>query len=320
MDRRRDPDARPHRPALPRAGRVARLQLRLLGWYDVYGRDLPWRRTRDPYAILVSEVMLQQTQVVRVVPRYHAFLIRFPTLEALAAAPLREVLEEWSGLGYNNRAERLLRCARTIVAASPATRPAGPTIAARGPAAAHGPTAGGRDSAAAEDPAAGGPATLPECLDELRSLPGVGPYTARAILIFAHNADLAAVDANVRRVLTHELGLPHDLSPSALQQVAESVLPRGRSRDWHNALMDYGAQVLTGRATGIAPRSRQGRFAGSRRWYRSQVVRLLVAEGPLPVATVAAAVHLDEPALRDLLADLVRDRIVTYERDLLRVS
>jgi len=320
MERRPDPDATPRRPALPRPGRITRLQLRLLGWYNVHGRDLPWRRTRDPYAILVSEVMLQQTQALRVVPRYHAFLNRFPTLEALAAAPLRDVLEEWSGLGYNNRAERLLRCARTIVAGPPATRPAGPTTAVREPAAAQRPAAGDQGSTAAEDPAAGGPATLPDSLDELRSLPGVGPYTARAVLVFALNADLAAVDANVRRVLTHELCLPHDLSPAGLQQVADSVLPRGRSRDWHNALMDYGARVLTGRVTGIAPRRRQGRFAGSRRWYRSQVVRLLISEGSLPVETVAAAVHLDEPALRDLLTDLVRDRIVTHERDLLRVS
>ena len=173
--------------------RVAELQERLLTWYAANGRDLPWRRTTDPYAVLVSEVMLQQTQVPRVVPRFEEFLRAFPTLEALAGGPLADVLRGWRGLGYNNRAERLWRCAREAVARGPAGRPR----------------------------------QLPDTLEELRALPGVGPYTARAVMVFAHNADLAAVDANVRRVLSHELDLPTDLAPAALQAVADAVLPRG---------------------------------------------------------------------------------------------
>ena len=121
-------------------------------------------------------------------------------------------------------------------------------------------------------------------LDGLRALPGIGPYTARAVLIFAHNADLAAVDANVRRVLTHELDLPHDLRPAELQAVADAALPRGRSRDWHNALMDYGSLVLTARATGIAPLTRQSAFAGSRRQHRARLLRALLERGPLSLA------------------------------------
>ena len=121
--------------------------------------------------------MLQQTQVPRVAPRFVEWLAAWPDLESLAAAPLADVLRRWQGLGYNNRARRLQECAAAAVAAAPAGRRA----------------------------------ELPRTPDGLRALPGIGPYTARAVLVFAHNDDLAAVDANVRRVLTHELGLPEDL-------------------------------------------------------------------------------------------------------------
>jgi len=262
--------------------RIAELQTRLLRWYAANGRDLPWRRTRDPYAVLVSETMLQQTQVPRVVVKYEEFLRAFPTLESLAGSPLVEVLRVWRGLGYNNRAERLRRCAALCVARS----------------------------------AERAPAALPATPDGLRALPGVGPYTARAVLVFARNADLAAVDANVRRVLTHELDLAADLSPAALQAVADLVLPRGRSRDWHNALMDYGSLVLTARATGIAPRTRQGRFEGSRRWYRSRLLRTLLDDGPQDVASLARRLALDDAAAGELCEALERDGLVRRRGDL----
>ncbi len=253
-------------PAIVRA-----LQERLLAWYGEHRRDLPWRRTTDPYAILVSEVMLQQTQVPRVIARYGPFLERFPTLAALARAPLPEVLAAWLGLGYNTRALRLKRCAEAA------------------------------------------PGGLPRDLLSLRGLPGVGPYTARAVLVFAHDADLAAVDANVRRVLTSELALPHDLSPAALQVVADAVLPRGRSRDWHNALMDYGSLVLTARATGIAPRTRQTPFAGSPRERRARLLRRLVDDGPLTLAAAAAALGVPPAACRETAASLAADGLVVED-------
>ena len=260
----------------PSSDRVRALHTELLTWYAANGRNLPWRRTTDAYLVLVSEVMLQQTQVPRVEPKYEEFLRLFPTLEALAERPLTDVLRAWRGLGYNNRAERLWRCAREVVARRPA----------------------------------GQPATLPAALDGLLALPGIGPYTARAVLAFAHNADLAAVDANVRRVLTHELGLAPDLAPAELQTVADAVLPRGRSRDWHNALMDYGSLVLTARATGIAPRTRQGAFEGSRRWYRSRLLRTLLDDGPQPVSALARRLEADVRLIDDLCAALERDGLV----------
>ena len=255
------------------------LQERLLAWYAAHGRDLPWRHTTDPYAVLVSEVMLQQTQVSRVLVRYPEFLARFPDLATLAVAPLSDVLAAWLGLGYNNRALRLRDCA----VAAP----------------------GGR---------------LPDDVEGLRALPGLGPYTARAVLIFAHNADLAAVDANVRRVLTHELGLAPDLSPAALQAVADEALPRGRSRDWHNALMDYGSLVLTSRATGIAPLTRQTPFAGSHRQRRARLLRALVEGGPLTVAEAATALGVSPAECRTVLASLAADGMIGVHDDVVTVT
>ena len=260
------------------------LQERLLAWYAAEGRDLPWRHRVDPYAVLVSEIMLQQTQVPRVVPKYEAFLTAYPRLEDLGAAPLDEVLRLWRGLGYNNRARRLRDCAAAAVAA------------------------GGR------------PAQLPRTLAGLRELPGIGPYTARAVLVFAHNDDVAAVDANVRRVLTHELGLPPDLGDADLQAAADSVLPRGRSRDWHNALMDYGSLVLTARATGIAPRTRQSAFQGSRRWYRSRLLRELLERGPRSFEELAAALEVTPQVAAELADLLARDGLVRREGERVQVA
>ena len=268
---------------VPPAARLIALRAKILRWYAANGRDLPWRRTTDPYAILVSEVMLQQTQVSRVVPKYEAFLARLPSLETLAAAPLADVLTLWQGLGYNSRAVRLQRCAQAAVVAS------------------------GEEAA-----------RLPDDVGGLQRLPGVGPYTARAVLVFAHNADLAAVDANVRRVLTHELDLPQDMRPADLQAVADAALPPCRSRDWHNALMDYGTAVLTSRSTGIAPLTHQTRFQGSRRMYRARMVRLLL-QGHRTLAELAGLLDLPPAEVAAIAAELERDGLAARVGDHIRV-
>ena len=133
------------------------------------------------------------------------------------------------------------------------------------------------------------------------------------MLVFAHDADLAAVDANVRRVLTSELGLPHDLAAAALQAIADAALPRGRSRDWHNALMDYGSLVLTARSTGIAPRARQTPFAGSPRQRRARLVRALVERGPLTRAEAAVTLGLSAAECDTAIASLVRDGLAAAD-------
>jgi A/G-specific adenine glycosylase len=279
------PSSAPSKPPNVDPVAVTALQARLLAWYAVNGRDLPWRTTSDPYSVLVSEIMLQQTQVPRVLPKYTSWLSDYPNLEVLAAAPLADVLCHWSGLGYNTRARRLRDCARAAVSA-----------------------------------AAGDEPVLPRTYDGLRALPGVGPYTARAVLVFAHNEDVAAVDANVRRVLVHELGLDPRLPDRGLQVLAEAMVPPGRSRDWHNALMDYGSLVLTARATGIPARTRQGKFEGSRRWYRSRLLDSLLASGPRHVDELAAELGLSCPAAGHLVDALQRDGLVRRDGDAVSVA
>jgi len=198
---------------LPERRVAAQFQRRLLSWYRRHGRDLPWRRTREPYRILVSEIMLQQTQVDRVLPKYHQFLDRYPTMEALAEARVDDVRRLWYPLGYNARPIRLHAIARESVAQY-----------------------GGR---------------LPDTAEMLRRLPGVGRYTAGAILAFAHGRDVAVLDTNVRRVLGRVFLGPRRLSrlrgDKALWDLAASLVPRGRGYDFNQALMDFGATWCTPR-------------------------------------------------------------------------
>ncbi len=175
----------------------------MLDWAERHRRDLPWRSSRDPWAVLVSEVMLQQTQVARVVPRWHAFLQRWPDTSSCAAASPGDVVAEWQGLGYPRRARNLHRCASTIEHEH-----------------------GGR---------------FPDELGALLALDGVGPYTARAVLAFAFEHDAAVVDTNVGRVVARRAGVR--LTPSAAQRAADEWLPAGRSWEWNQALLDLGAGV-----------------------------------------------------------------------------
>ena len=183
---------------------VREFQQKVMDWWSENARDLPWRNNPSPYEVMVSEVMLQQTQVNRVIPKYLEFLREFPTLEALAAAETKHLLIIWSGLGYNRRAMWLREAASQIIE--------------RG--------------------------RFPEDAHELRQLKGIGPYTSRSILIFAFNKDLAAVDTNIRRVMIVSGFASEEMTECQLQEVADILLLRGRSSEWHNALMDYGSVVL----------------------------------------------------------------------------
>lgn len=188
-----------------------RFQVRLLKWYKKYGRDLPWRRTADPYHILVSEVMLQQTQVDRVIPKYHEFLDRYPSFEELACAPVSDVKKTWYPLGYNIRPERLHSIACETVERY-----------------------GGR---------------LPSDAEGLLSFKGIGRYTAGAIRSFAFNEDAPILDTNVMRVLHRVFlakGDPKTQKPK-LWQLSESLIPRGKGYDFNQALMDFGATCCTAR-------------------------------------------------------------------------
>ena len=190
-----------------------RFRRTLLNWYAAHGRDLPWRRTDDPYHILVSEIMLQQTQVERVLPKYDEWLKKFPSLAALAAAPVDEVTETWYPLGYNIRPRRLHAIARESVERY-----------------------GGR---------------LPSDEETLRSFKGIGPYTAGAILSFAFRRPAAILDTNVARVLFRVfVGRGHARSHAMrrrLWKISEALVPRRDAFDFNQALMDFGATVCVAR-------------------------------------------------------------------------
>jgi A/G-specific adenine glycosylase len=297
----------------PSVDLIRRVREALLEWWDAGHRDLPWRRTRDPYAVLVSEVMLQQTQVSRVVPKFNEFMARFPTLTALSAAPAAEVIRAWSGLGYNRRVVNLHRLAHAV------------EVEHQG--------------------------RMPRSVEVLRRLPGIGEYTARAVASIAFGEPAAAVDTNVRRVLTRVVDGPESArSEGAVQALADAMLARERPGDWNEALMELGATVclplpdcpvcplrsccatapLAGairerRAAYRANGAGAGeRFEHSSRFYRGRIVEMLRAEGqPLAVGQVGARLRLDftdadRPWLEDLLAGLARDRLVSIEGE--RVS
>ena len=263
----------------------------LLDWSDAARRDLPWRRTRDPWSVLVSELMLQQTQVARVVPKYHAFVSRFPTPAVCAAAPVGDVVRAWAGLGYNRRAVNLHRTAVVVVDQHD-----------------------GR---------------LPDDLDELLALPGIGPYTARAVLAFAFERDHGVVDTNAARVLARTAG--RSLTARQVQALADGAVPAGRAWAWNQAVLDLGATVCGSRAPrcracpvaawcewsragGPAPdpaqgsagvSGRQAAFAGSDRQGRGRLVDAL-RRGPVTLDGVpAAAGWPDDPARAQRVAAAV---------------
>jgi A/G-specific adenine glycosylase len=198
----------------PRPEARRRFRRRLLAWYARHRRDLPWRRTEDPYHILVSEIMLQQTQVDRVIPKYHEFLARYPTLESLARARPADVRRAWYPLGYNIRPVHLRGIARETVARY-----------------------GGR---------------LPSDGAALRSMRGIGRYTAGAILSFAYRQSAALVDTNVRRVLGRVFMGPRRVrrlrGDREIWRLAAALVPRRESYDYNQALMDFGAIWCTARA------------------------------------------------------------------------
>jgi A/G-specific adenine glycosylase len=236
----------------------------LLEWFGPRQRDLPWRRTRDPWAICVAEVMLQQTQVLRVIPKWLAFLDRFPTVADCANAPLADVLMLWQGLGYPRRARNIHLMAQQVVSE-------------------HG-------------------GVIPSELDALLALPGIGNYTARAVLAFAFERDAAVVDTNAARVLARWTG--QTMTAKQAQTAADAALAIGQSWAWNQAMLDLGATLCRpgtpkcgecpvagwcswqGRVDVVDPSigsagvsKRQARFAGSDRQLRGAVMRSVSPHG-----------------------------------------
>ena len=260
-------------------------------YYKKSGRhDLPWRKTTDLYRILVSEMMLQQTQVERVIPFYKNFLKKFPTARRLAAAPLSEVRKSWQGLGYNRRAKLLHAAAKELAVTSDL-------------------------------------GTRSNLVTELEKLPGVGPYTARAVAAFAFNQDVVVIETNIRTAVMHHF-FPNrkKVSDTEIEKILLQVLPKGLpagrqgSREWYSALMDYGAHL---KRSGIshneksATYAKQSKFVGSLREARGAILRLL-ARKPAAQASITKLFDISRraqmlEALRALSAEgLVKAKDGTY--------
>lgn len=244
--------------------------------YRLERRDFPWRKTRDPYRILVSEIMLQQTQADRVVERYEMFIKRYPTVDSLDRAPLRRVLRTWQGLGYNRRALMLKRAANVIKHRF------------------------------------GG--SVPSTIDDLVTLPGVGPYTAAAVMAFAYNKPAVMVETNIRSVFIHHF-FPNreNVADEEILPLIRQTLDRRNARMWYAALMDYGANLK--RTVGNPSRrsrhhNAQGSFEGSNRQIRGSIIRALVRTQRLTAVQLGQLVHLPLVPLYTVVEGLVREGLV----------
>jgi A/G-specific adenine glycosylase len=273
----------------------------VLAWGAPRLRDLPWRRSRDPWAVLVSEVMLQQTQVSRVIPRWIAFLERFPTPPACAAAALGDVLREWQGLGYPRRARNLHATARRVVALG----------------------------------------HFPDDLEGLLALPGIGAYTARAVMAFAFERDAAVVDTNIGRVYARVVG--ERLTPRGVQAIADAHLPSGDAWVWNQCLMDLGAVLCrpASPACGECPlhsscawrgrvdvpdpavgssgvSGRQARFDGSDRQARGRLMKAL-SSGAVERDRAPEIMGCDPERAERLISALVEDGLCQPDRLTIRL-
>lgn len=266
--------------------------------YRKQGRhDLPWRKTHDPYRILVSEIMLQQTQVERVLSFYTKFIKKFPTAKKLAKAPLADVLKAWQGLGYNRRAKMLHAAAKELV-----------------------------DTARFD--------TRSNLVERLEELPGVGPYTARAVAAFAYNEDVIFVETNIRTAIIHHFfsnPVQHQVlhkrigqhqvlakvSDAEIEKILKKVFPKGRAREWYSALMDYGSYL---KRTGISHNARskgyvkQTKFSGSLRQARGALLRALSTKPHSAIALVNLLGAERRAQLRTALAALVAEGLVKKNR------
>jgi A/G-specific adenine glycosylase len=255
---------------------AANFRKKIYAYYKKNRRDLPWRRTRDPYKILVSEVMLQQTQVDRVVPFYKNWLKLFPNVRALARASTSNVLAAWSGLGYNRRAINLQRAAQQIVTMHKGK--------------------------------------FPKSVDALDELPGVGRYTAGAVAAFAWDIPGAYIETNIRSVYLHFF-FPNrgEVSDRQLMPVIEETMDKKNPRDWYYALMDYGS-MLKKKVPNPSRRSkhhaRQSKFKGSNRELRGAILKSLLKERTLTPSKIASSSGRTKAETARILGSLSREGFI----------
>lgn len=248
--------------------------------YRKHGRDLPWRKTSDPYKILVSEIMLQQTQVTRVVDKYKEFTAAFPTVQSLARAPLSEIMRVWQGMGYNRRALALKRAALAIAADH-----------------------GGR---------------VPRDVEALRRLPGIGSATARSIAAFAFNQPTVFIETNIRSVFIHHFfGNRKAVSDNDIIPLAEQTLDRAHPYKWYSALMDYGV-YLKKRTSNPSRKSahyqKQSPFRGSNRQIRGAILKALVKKRSLSESALIKITGMDTKRTRACVAAMTREGILLKKK------
>jgi len=258
----------------PQVAKVKAFQAQIWGFWGHSGRhSLPWRGTRNAYKILVSEVMLQQTQVSRVLEKYPEFLRAFPTIKALAEAPLAQVLSVWQGMGYNRRALALKRLTEEVM-----TKHKG---------------------------------KIPRGRAELEALPGIGSYTAGAVRAFAFNEPEVFIETNIRRVFIHHFfDGKREVSDKEIVPLIETTLDRTRPREWYWALMDYGAhlpKVITNPNKKSKHYVRQKPFEGSHRQVRGRVLKFLSAKGKCTPASCAKELDLEPEKAKLVLDELTSE-------------
>lgn len=243
------------------------------------GRKLPWRETDDPYHILVSEVMLQQTQVERVIPKYHLFLNTFPTLQELAQVSLGDVLRIWSGLGYNRRAKMLHQCAQDILENHKGV--------------------------------------FPKTAKELKQLAGIGSYTAGALMAFAFNEPVAMIETNIRAVYLHHFYKDkNDISDKELIPLIEYTLDKQQPRLWYNMLMDYGVWIKKEYGNPNKKSKHhviQKKFEGSNRQVRGRILRVL-AENAVSTTILIKKLSLRKEILVEQLQKLKKEELIVFEK------
>jgi len=255
-------------------------QQHIYAQYHANPRPMPWRDTHDPYRILLSEVMLQQTRVERVKYKYSEFLGAFPTLSDLAAAPLVDVLRVWQGLGYNRPSIALKRCPEELL-----TRFNG---------------------------------QFPSAISDLESLPGIGPYTARAVAVFAFGISAAFIETNIRTVFIHLFFHDHDkVSDREIMPLVTATLVHNNPREWYYALMDFGVtlkQLHPNPGRRSRHHSQQTRFEGSNRQQRSRLLRAVIASPGISTLKLAVLLDAEQPDVERNLGDMVREGFL-YQED-----
>jgi A/G-specific adenine glycosylase len=255
-------------------------------YYHRHGRTLPWRKTRNPYHILISEIMLQQTQVERVRQKYPQFIAAFPDFKTLAKAPLRKLLQVWQGMGYNRRALFLKKIAEMVVEKFNGI--------------------------------------LPRTTEELMTLPGIGKNTAASVLAFAFNKPVAFIETNIRSVFIHCFFLDQDdVNDREILPLVEETLDSKNPREWYNALMDYGVMLKKTHpnpSRRSAHHQRQGKFAGSNRQVRGMIIKAITGNPLITQSALMRRINIPAQKVKDNLVQLQREGFIKRNNKKLSIA